>query len=671
MTTSAATVQAAPDADLGLVAAASGRLRAGDAGAARDLAARAVARNPADGEAWHCLGLAHLLTNAASLALPSLLRAHALMPHSGLCARHLAEAARASGAVDWALELFAAEAAHWPERAPPLVGLAVLQAATGAREAGLAALQAAAWLAPADITVARLWADALAHTTRQAEAEAALRQVLRLCPEDEDATMALSVVLLRAHRYVEAVVLLENLLARTEFKVGPLCNLATARTALGEAALAADLARTAMALAPNHPAPPRALCNTLPYVPGIDGAALLAAARDAARFQERAPAAPMLARGAARRLRVGLVSGTLRAHPVGWFTLAGFENLDPERFDVVCLSPNPPEEAMGRRFAARASDWVDTGALDDAALAARARELALDVAIDLGGYGDFGRLPAFARRLAPVQVKWVGMQNHSTGLAAMDWFITDRWQTPATMADLYSESLLVMPDGYVCYSPPEAPCVVPPPALARGYVTFGGFNNLAKLNDVTIALWARVMAAVPDSRILLKAHQFNNAETCVRILARFAAHGIAEARVTCRGSSPHGELLRQYGDVDLVLDPTPYSGGLTTVEALWMGVPTLTLPGDSFASRHSTSHMSNVGLADWVATDAEDYVRRAAARARAPSALADLRQDLRARVRQSPLCDGSRFGRALASALNHAWACAIAGTRPKILHVSL
>lgn len=326
---------------------------------------------------------------------------------------------------------------------------------------------------------------------------------------------------------------------------------------------------------------------------------------------------------------------------------------------------------MGRRFAARASAWEDIAGLDDAALAARARALALDIAIDLGGYGDFGRLPAFAHRLAPVQMKWVGMQNHSTGMAAMDWFITDRWQTPESMANLYAESLLVMPDGYVCYTPPEAPEVVPPPALTRGYVTFGGFNNLAKLNDVTIDLWARVMAAVPDSRLLLKAHQFNNADTRARLLARFAAHGVAAARVECRGSSPHRELLRQYGDVDIALDPTPYSGGLTTVEALWMGVPTLTLPGDSFASRHSTSHMSNVGLADWVATDPADYIRKAAARAQAIPALAALRQDLRGRLRESPLGDGARFGRALAAALESAWACAVAGSRPKILHVSL
>ncbi len=667
----AAVLHDAPECLPALLSLGAMRLGEGDGAAALPMLRQAVALDPAHAEVLHSLGLALLLTGAAEAALSPLLRAHALMPDSALCARHLAEAALTAGQATPILALLQAEAEKFPRRASALTGIFVLHMATGSRVAAMAALQAAAWLAPDDVTVARLWADALAHTTRQHEAEAALRAVLRLCPDDEDATMALSVVLLRAHRYAESVSLLEALLARTDFRVGPLCNLATARTALGEAAAAAELAREAISLAPRHPAPRRTLCNTLPYVPGIDGATLLAAAREAADLHAPARPAVLAARPCARRLRLGLVSGTLRAHPVGWFTLAGFEQLDRARFDIVCLSPNAAEDAMGRRFAARASDWVDIAGLDDAALAAQGRELALDIAIDLGGYGDFGRLPAFAHRLAPVQVKWVGMQNHSTGMTAIDWMISDRWQTPDAMAGLYSESLLVMPDGYVCYTPPAAPDVTPPPALTRGIVTFGCFNNLAKINERVIALWARVLRAVPDSRLLLKAHQFNNADTRARITALFEACGITASRLECRGSSPHAELLRQYSDVDFVLDPMPYSGGLTTVEALWMGVPTLTLPGEMFASRHSCSHMSNVGLSDWVVTNEDEYIDQAVARAHAISDLAALRAGLRARIQASPLCDGARFGRALGAALDAAWDCAVSGRTPKILHVSL
>ena len=258
------------------------------------------------------------------------------------------------------------------------------------------------------------------------------------------------------------------------------------------------------------------------------------------------------------------------------------------------------------------SSDLDIDALDDVALAKRAREAGVDVLIDLGGYGDSARMPACAHRLAPVQVKWVGMQNHSTGLPEIDWFITDRWETPPELEHVYSEQLLRLPDGYVCYSPPGyAPDVGPLPALANGHITFGCFNNLAKITPRVIATWAEVLHRVPTARLVLKTHQFHDRPTAERVLAGFAELGIAAARIELRGSSGHRAFMAEYGQIDIVLDPFPYSGGLTTCEALWMGVPTVTLPGEIFASRHSMSHLSNVGLSDWVARDVQDYVELA------------------------------------------------------------
>jgi predicted O-linked N-acetylglucosamine transferase (SPINDLY family) len=294
--------------------------------------------------------------------------------------------------------------------------------------------------------------------------------------------------------------------------------------------------------------------------------------------------------------------------------------------------------------------------MEDAALAAYVRGLGIDVLIDLGGYGDFGRLAMFAHRPAPVQVKWVGMQNHSTGLPEMDWFITDRWETPPHLAGTYSERLLELPDGYVCYSPPAyAPDVGPLPALARGHVTFGCFNNLAKITPRVIATWARILHRVPNARLVLKTQQFNEPSVRERIGNAFRSHDIPLERIELRGGSPHRVLLEQYNEIDFVLDPFPYSGGLTTCEALWMGVPTLTMPGETFASRHSFSHMSNVGLPDWVAQDEDAYVALAVAKAADIPALANVRDGLRARVKASPLFDATRFGRGLGVALRHAW----------------
>jgi predicted O-linked N-acetylglucosamine transferase (SPINDLY family) len=255
-----------------------------------------------------------------------------------------------------------------------------------------------------------------------------------------------------------------------------------------------------------------------------------------------------------------------------------------------------------------------------------------------------------------VQVKWVGMQNHSTGLAEIDWMLTDRWETPEGYERFYTEKLLRLPDGYVCYSPPPyAPDVVPLPALSRGHLTFGCFNNTAKITQAVLATWARVLRAVPDARLVLKAHQFGEPATTASFAAAFAALGIAPDRLELRAGSPHRSLLAEYGDIDVVLDPFPYSGGLTTCEALWMGVPTVTMPGETFASRHSASHMSNAGLADWVVANEAAYVARAAAAAADLPALAALRAGLREQVRRSPLCDAPRFGHNLGAALRHAW----------------
>jgi predicted O-linked N-acetylglucosamine transferase (SPINDLY family) len=273
---------------------------------------------------------------------------------------------------------------------------------------------------------------------------------------------------------------------------------------------------------------------------------------------------------------------------------------------------------------------------------------------------------ACAHRVAPVQVKWVGMQSHSSGLVEMDWIVTDRWETPPGFEPLYSERLLRLPDGYVCYSPPPyAPDVVPLPALENGHITFGCFNNLAKITPLVIATWATILRRLPDARLILKTHQFSDTGTAERIHADFAAHGVAAAHVELRGASRHRSFLGQYNEIDIVLDPFPYSGGLTTCEALWMGVPTVTLPGEIFASRHSASHLSNVGLVDWVAADLDGYADLAVARAADPAALATLRAELRPWVKASPLCNAPRFGRNLGAALRHAWHewCLNAGQR--------
>lgn len=635
----------------------------GAAEEARVLLLRCCGVNPSNAEAWDTLGLALLATDAASLALASFVTAQRLAPDVLDYALHAVEAACLAGELDAELARLEVAVQDSPLDAALHTARGVALARLGQRAAAIDAFEVAVALAPDAAIPVALLGGVLAHANRLREAEDALRRAAERDPTNPRLRNDLAAVLMRMHRHAEAREVLIGLRSEHGDSVPVLCNLANATACVGLQAEAVALAEAAIRLDPEAVLPRRTLCNTLPYAEGphgrgIDGATLLAALRACG---ERLPRAALPPCGndpdPERRLVVGLLSGTLRSHPVGWLTVAAFEMLPPAAFDLVCLVQNgAAADPIAQRFRAAAGRWIEIDMLDDVALARCAREQGIDVLIDLGGYGDAGRMPACAHRLAPVQIKWVGMQNHSSGLTEMDWLLTDRWETPAGFEPLYAERLLRLPDGYVCYSPPPyAPDLVPLPALSRGHVTFGCFNNLAKVTPATIAAWAEILRAVPTARLILKTHQFADAATAARIRTAFAEAGGDPERLELRGGSGHRAFLREYNDVDIALDPFPYSGGLTTCEALWMGVPTVALAGEIFASRHSVSHLCNVGLDDWVATSREAYVAMAIAKARDVPALAALRSALRVRVRASPLCDAPRFARGFAAALRHAW----------------
>ena len=630
-------------------------LRSGEYGRAQNLLLRCCAAEPDSWQAWDGLGAALLMAGEPEAAHAACARAHALNPARMAIAMRLAEAASAAGRGVAALAAFERESLDDPLVAAPLAAAGMLLQRAGRGVEALCALEAAAALAPDDALLAATRADALLRAGQHDAAVPALCRAASLDPDNVVLRNNYAASLTRVHRYAEARRELESLLRAHGEQADILCNLVAAEVCLGEQALGVAHARRATELAPASNLAWRTLANALSYAEDTTGAAMLAASRRAGEAASRGRLPTFRAARAAdpeRRLRVGLLSATLRTHPVGWLTLAGLENLDPAAFELVALAQPDSGDPMQRRFRAACAEWHVIGADP----AAQARALDLDIALDLGGYGDLGLLPHFAERLAPVQVKWVGMQNHSTGLAEMDWFVTDRWETPPGLAGDYAERLLVMPDGYACYTPPpHAPDVAKLPALLRGCVTFGCFNNYAKVTPRMVAAWCDILRAVPDARLVLKTHQFNDAGTAAAAAARFAARGIAPGRLELRGASPHRALLEQYGDIDIVLDPHPYSGGLTTCEALWMGVPVLTMPGTTFASRHSASHLCNVGLDDWVAADWDAYRAQAISRAADLPALAAARESLRARMKASPLCDGPRFGRNLGAALRGAW----------------
>jgi len=608
-------------------------------------------------EAWDLLALTLLRTGDARMAEAAAGEASRLAPATLSYALRRLEASLAAGTIEAEMARLDLAVANDPADVVALVAAAVARERLGYLDEAVDMLEAATLLAQQDAAVARLYAGAAARAQRPGEAIGALRRAAVLEPGDGQIQNDLGAILMRLHRHAEAREALRRAIALDGPSVPVLCNLANVTICLGEHREAIAIARQAVALGPADTLARRTLANTLPYcdVSGREVSdALIACGRSL-----RRPLPPIVARNApdpGRRLRVGLLSNSLRTHPVGWLTIAGVEALDPAGFDVIGFGHFAAADAIARRFHAVLSAWHPAASMDDRALAAAIREREIDILIDLGGYGDGGRLAACAHRPAPVQVKWVGMQTHTSGLDEIDWIITDRWETPSALEPLYSERPLRLADGYVCYSPPAyAPDVAPLPARTRGRFMFGCFNNLAKMTRRTLAVWCEILRRSGDAGLILKTHQYGDEATADRVRAAFATAGVDPARIELRGASPHREFLRQYGDIDIALDPFPYSGGLSTCEALWMGVPALALPGETFSSRHSMSHLCNGGLSEWVAESEGDYIERAVACTRDPARLAALRAGLRDRVAASPLCDARRFGDSLGVALRHAW----------------
>ncbi|MBV9408005.1 MAG: tetratricopeptide repeat protein, partial [Candidatus Eremiobacteraeota bacterium] len=415
----------------------------------------------------------------------------------------------------------------------------------------------------------------------------------------------------------------------------------------------------ALALKPDYAEVRSNLLVLLNYDPTIDDAGLLAAHRD----YDRHVTGPLAAaarphvndRAPDRPLRVGYVSGDFARHPGGYFIAAVLAAHDRGAVEAYCYSGRAIEDDLTAQIRGHAAAWRSTIGVRDDDLAAQIRDDKIDILVDLSGHTAGNRLPVFGRKPAPVQVAWLGYFN-TTGVAAIDYVLMDAATVPPGAEQWFSERVVRLPDGRFCYAPPDfAPPVAPLPAASRGQVAFGSFNNLSKVTPEVIALWSGVLGAVPGSRLVLKWKSLADAAECARLRQAFAAHGIDPGRLDLRGRSPHAEMLAEYGDVDIALDPFPFCGGLTSCEALWMGVPIFTLPGSRAVSRQTLGFLAQIGLAELSAETPERYVEIAAGLAGDLDRLATLRGGLRDRMASSPLCDGARFARGLEAAYRAMW----------------
>ena len=513
---------------------------------------------------------------------------------------------------------------------------------------------AEAWYASATVVAPDL-ADAhflrsrvLKSLRRLHEAAAAAEQSLRLKPESSAAWMALGAIRDQlAEPDGTAAALVETLRLEPQSREA-WNNLGNVRSDQGRIEDAIDCFRAAQGddgcVDATSLAASSALLVNLHFSAEHDAAALFEEHRrfhrrfEAPLLRERLP--PIAPRIGRRPLRIGYVSADLREHVVARFVLPLLQHHDRTRFETFCYSSSAQFDATSARCRTAAGHWRDVRVLSDSQLADAIREDEIDVLVDLSMHLAGNRVLAFARKPAPVQVAYLAYCG-TTGIDAMDFRFSDSHLDPPD-GDLtvYSERTVRLRNYWCFQAPEEAPPVETPP-MSRGQpVTFGCLNNFSKASPVALELWRRILAAVPGSRLLLHAYPGAHRDS---VRSFFEEVGIAGDRIQFQGGLPFVPYLESYGRIDIALDPTPYAGGTTTCDALWMGVPVVSLRGKTAVGRSGASLLSAVGLSDLVAEDADGYVARAVALADDAARRRQLRHDLRSRMLGSPLMDAAGF----------------------------
>jgi len=428
----------------------------------------------------------------------------------------------------------------------------------------------------------------------------------------------------------------------------------------GQIELAIQSFRRACEIDPNNAAFHSDLLAALHFHPDYDAAALLEEARgwDQRHGQPLAKSIRPHAndRTENRRLRIGYVASEFRDHPVGRNVLPLIRQHDRRRFEVFCYAEVASPDAITGAIREKCDTWRDIGKATDARVAGMIREDGIDILVDLMLHMHPNRLPLFARKPAPVQVTFIGYPG-GTGLKAIDYRLTDPYLDPEGADQHYVEKSIRLSRSFWCYdiegmSLDESPPVGPLPALKRGCITFGSLNNPCKINAGVVETWSKVLQGVEGSRLFLLAPRGSFRR---EILAAFAGQGISADRIEFAGRIGRQKYLELYYNIDLGLDTFPYNGHTTSLDSLWMGVPTVTLVGKTAAGRAGLSQMSNLDLKDFVATTPDQFIKRAIKLAQDRDALAQLRSDLRGRMKSSPLMDAARFTRDVEAAYRKMW----------------
>jgi predicted O-linked N-acetylglucosamine transferase (SPINDLY family) len=531
----------------------------------------------------------------------------------------------------------------------------------------------AAILLPNNLLAQTMLADALQITRQYRRAEVQCRKALEKHPGSAALHRTLGAALQASGRHAEGITYIRRAVELAPGDALELDALGNALSEHGQYEEAEGAFRRALELAPMQAATHSNLLFCLMHKSDLDAPSAFAELREFGTRHEAALRAHSALhtndRDASRRLRIGFVSGDLMNHPVAYFFQSVVEHLARDTsLSLHIYSNYAVTDAFTKQIREHAQGWHDVFGMSDAVLAQKIRDDRIDILIDLSGHTGRNRLVAFAHKPAPVQVSWIG-NPATTGLKTIDYYMSDRFVTPLEQfADRFSEKLVFLP-ALAPFKPyPQAPEVNALPALKNGFVTFGSFSRLVKIGPDVVALWARVLREVPNSRLLIGA--ISSIEQMNRLAAQFVSEGIDVSRVSFLQRRNVADYLQQHHQVDVCLDPFPFAGSTTTMHALWMGVPTVTLPGVSMASRGSTGWLLHLGLDDaFVARDKDDYVRKCVALAADLDSLATVRRELRQHCMQSPIISASTIANAASRALRIMWQRWCDGLEPEHFEV--
>jgi predicted O-linked N-acetylglucosamine transferase (SPINDLY family) len=629
--------------------------RAGDSAAAEAAYRAHLEAAPNEPVGLHGLGL--LLHQRGAHAEAARLIEHALAaglpgaaPWANLAAVYLAD-----HAAERACAAARAGLAREPQHFGANLNLGLAALALGQHRDALASLRVAQSQRPEDAKTALALAQAAQALGDHDAAYAALQLASAAAPEDTELAFALGAAASRSARPLTAVAALRRALAAPNAPRDTRLLLASALLDLGDAQASVRESDALLAQAPEYREAASNRLIALQHVPGMDNSRLIQAHRDwVARFlPEDAVAMPAAPRGARERLTLGFVSPRFHQGPVATFLAPVLQHLDRARFRVVLLACSAYADADTARLRDLADEFIAAHTLDDAALRDAIAAAGVDVLFDLAGHAPANRLALFARRAAPLQISWLDYFC-TTGLERIDAFFSDAVLTPEHSTQRYSERLVRLPRGRLCYAPP-ANAPAPTARADDGTLRLGSFNRLSKLNAAVAQTWSAILRALPHATLTLKADGLQHAEVRDWVyVTRFAPHGIARDRLLFQSFGTYADTLRAYADIDIALDPFPFSGCATSCDALWMGVPVITLAGETLVARQSASLLDACGLRGLIADTPEQYVDLAVSLGRDGAQRAAWRTPLRERARIG-FANAAAYTRAFEAAIWAAW----------------